>query len=115
MPDIALKPGEEIPAFTSSEEMGEILESEAAPLAAEAEETVAEEKRSANTGPILGIQPAELQGQTIDDDIDINDVQEIPTEFLQVVPYRVIEYVLLAISLISAIAAIILRRRKRAA
>ena len=78
----------------------------------EAAPAVLEDNLQMNTGPILGVQPEDLQGQTIMDDITIQPFKAPPLPEAPASPYRITEYLLLGIALFTALAALLVRRRK---
>jgi len=113
LPDLAMGPGGQIPQPAAGAPEGELLESAEAPLAMEAEESMDAEGQQSGTGPILGVQPKELQGQTVGGEVVVMEIEQVEPQPAREIPYRVIEIALFVVSLAAAVVAIILRRRKR--
>lgn len=107
LPDISIKVGE---TYLGDSAAGQAIEEE---LTEGAEK--AAPKGSMNTGPILGVAPPENRGDIIEENIPRVFPHQTSTVEARWPSYLFIEVILLAISLVSALAAIILHRRRHAA
>lgn len=107
LPDISIKLGDALPQEDAvAEEIPEALEMEAAP---------AMEEREGDAGPILGVRPSEEQGQITKADIPAPLPHAEQPQPSRMPSYLVLEVALLAVALSSALAAVLIRRRRRTA
>jgi len=107
LPDISINVGGTYSGDSAADQTNE------EELTADAE--IAAPKDSMNTGPILGVAPPENRGDIIEKNIPRVLPHQTSTVEVRWPSYLLIEVMLLAISLVSALVAIILHRRRRAA
>mgnify|MGYP000906075040 CR=1 FL=1 len=105
LPDISIRMGEPLPqAGVISQE------------ALEMETDTAQREQDGDTGPILGVRPPDQRGQILTDGVVPATLQHAtPEQEISFSTFRILEIAFFLLSLLSALAALLIRRRKRAA
>jgi len=105
LPDISISEGESLPEDRQLTEQDQ--------LSVEKESGADAEKSIAESSPILGVAPPEEQGKVISDEVPVVPTMPEIVQQKHRFSYLVIEIILLAVSLLSILAAVFIRRKRR--